>query len=177
MLHVQFQSYVGAIKEKWVEPSDVYPNLVRDWQQQADAYEALLGALEGKNYVNCPMSVGYWWDDAMDPFNACNPPGISQSVRGKLAEAVLGKWFAGGGNPFFLGVVLYLEAVSLNQVMLEVDASACLFNHVLFSWPCLSFAGPAVGAVGKSWENLSRARKGGACPPPATCPSPPAPQP
>ncbi|MEM3012518.1 MAG: carboxypeptidase regulatory-like domain-containing protein [Candidatus Hadarchaeales archaeon] len=95
MLHVQFQSYVGAIREKWVEPTYVYPDLVRDWQQQGDAYEALLRALEGKNYINCLMSVGYWWDDAMDPFNACNSPSISHSVRGKLAEAVLGKWFAG----------------------------------------------------------------------------------
>jgi hypothetical protein len=95
MLNVQFQSYVGAIREKWVEPSDVYPDLVRDWQQQADAYESLLRALEGKNYVNCLMSVGYWWDDAMDPFNANNSPSISHSVRGKLAESVLGKWFVG----------------------------------------------------------------------------------
>ncbi|MEM2890579.1 MAG: carboxypeptidase regulatory-like domain-containing protein [Candidatus Hadarchaeum sp.] len=93
MLHVQFQSYVGAIRMKWVEPSDVHPDLIRDWQQQADAYEALLRALEGKNYINCLMSVGYWWDDAMDPFNANNSPSISHSVRGKLAEAVLGKWF------------------------------------------------------------------------------------
>jgi len=94
MLHVQFQSYVGAIRDIWIEPGDIYPDKVRDWQQQADAYEALLRALEGKDYLNCLMSVGYWWDDAMDPFSANNSPSIGQSVRGKLAEAVLGKWFA-----------------------------------------------------------------------------------
>ncbi len=95
MLHVQFQSYVGGIREQWVEPGEKWPDLIRDWQQQGDAYEALLRALEGKDFVSCLMSVGYWWDDAMDPFNATNSPSIGQTVRGKLAEAVLGKWFVG----------------------------------------------------------------------------------
>lgn|GEM_PF-6608916 len=93
MLHVQFQSYVGAIRDIWIEPGDIHPDLVRDWQQQGDAYEALLRALEGKSFVNCLMSVGYWWDDTMDPFTSGRSPSIGQTVRGKLAEAVLGKWF------------------------------------------------------------------------------------
>jgi hypothetical protein len=62
-----------------------------DWISQADAYEALFEASEGRSAIARVVPNGYWWDDAMDP---AVPPKISIGItwRGKPAEGVVTSW-------------------------------------------------------------------------------------
>jgi len=95
-LEVRFASFENAINHTHIEFNDfVNPDLQaldRDWQHQADCYEALFQTLEGPSGFQKVDFVGYWWDNAMDPDTARPLIGKSPSPRNKPAEAVFEKW-------------------------------------------------------------------------------------
>jgi len=92
----------GVSSTEYIEPclgcGSVALQRTRDYQQQADFYEAIAEAINASpiNKITGLMSFGYMWGGDMteDP----NGPGSnafdrSASVRGKPAEAVLSWWF------------------------------------------------------------------------------------
>lgn len=64
----------------------------RDWQYQADCYEAFLQVISGQDFIKSVTFFGYGWDDAMDPENSTWPISLSSTPRNKPAEAVIKKW-------------------------------------------------------------------------------------
>jgi hypothetical protein len=62
-----------------------------DWTGQADAYDALFTAAQGKEHISGIVPNGFAWDDSMDP---AVPPRISIGIqyRTKPAEGVITKW-------------------------------------------------------------------------------------
>ncbi len=63
-----------------------------DWQEQADAYEAALQAINNNKFFDGLMATGYWYDDLMDPDYADPLISMHSSIRNKPAEAVWKKW-------------------------------------------------------------------------------------
>ena len=90
-----FYSYENAVNEGKVEFSDIGNPAIQalraDWQHQADAYEALFQAAEGRTEIVRIVPFGYWWDDAMDPETARPRISIWSSQRNKNAEGVIKK--------------------------------------------------------------------------------------
>lgn len=84
---INYQGFVEAL-----DPDNPKVKAIKkDWQHQADAYEAILQSLEGRENIERVVSFGYWWDDAMDP--KVKPRiSITQSFRNKPAEGVFKKW-------------------------------------------------------------------------------------
>ncbi|MFW0861992.1 MAG: hypothetical protein ACKKL6_00170 [Candidatus Komeilibacteria bacterium] len=71
---------------------DALDGIVKDWDYQADAFQALFKSLENNEDIDRIIIGGYWWDDAMDPL--VKPRiSLSQSIRNKPAQAVVEKWF------------------------------------------------------------------------------------
>ncbi len=64
----------------------------RDWQYQADCYEAFLQVISKQDFITSVVFSGYGWDDAMDPENSIWPISLSATPRNKPAEAVIKKW-------------------------------------------------------------------------------------
>jgi len=97
-LMVGIQSFENSVNyEGFIEFYDFKNPKVKavkkDWQHQADVFEAILRALEGRTAFEKIIFLGYWWDDAMDP--DVNPRiSISISFRNKPAEGVFEKWAA-----------------------------------------------------------------------------------
>ena len=91
-----FNSYENALNKGVVEFNDIANPAVQalnpDWQHQADAYEALFQAAEGRTEIVRLVPFGYWWDDAMDPATARPRISVSPSQRNKQAEGVIKKW-------------------------------------------------------------------------------------
>ena len=90
-----FYSYENGINDGLVEFNDIEkPNvqaLDADWQHQADAYEALFQAAEGREGIIRIVPCGYWWDGAMNPEDTEVRIDISSSARNKPAGAVIKK--------------------------------------------------------------------------------------
>lgn len=91
-----FFSYENGINEGLVEFNDIgnpdVQALEADWQHQADAYEALFQAAEGRDSIVRIVPCGYWWDGAMNPEDTEVRVDIAPSARNKPAEAVFKKW-------------------------------------------------------------------------------------
>lgn len=90
-------SYENSLNaDEPVEVSDIgnpaILNIKADWQYQADAYEALFQAAQGRENIIGIVSFKYWWDDAMNPQDTKVRIDIEGSVRNKPAEAVIKKW-------------------------------------------------------------------------------------
>ena len=66
----------------------------QNWQEQADSYEALLEALNGRTGFAGVFTAGYWWDDLMAPKYVGTLNNMEDSIREKPAEAVWKKWFS-----------------------------------------------------------------------------------
>ena len=89
---------LGNAELQGIGPEDA-PTLLRkgeispDFQYQADCYEAMLQASADRQVIQRSILKAYWWDDAMDPDTAIYAISISESIRNKPAEAVVGKWW------------------------------------------------------------------------------------
>jgi len=95
-LMVGIQSFENSVNyEGFIEFYDFKNPKVKavkkDWQHQADVFEAILQALEGRTAFEKITFIGYWWDDAMDP-DVKPRISISISFRNKPAEGVFEKW-------------------------------------------------------------------------------------
>lgn len=65
----------------------------RDWQEQADAYEAFFQALVGRTFFDGVASGMFAWDDLMGPeYTPVRYNDLSSNIRNKPAEAVWKKW-------------------------------------------------------------------------------------
>jgi hypothetical protein len=63
-----------------------------NWQEQADAYEAIFQALNGKTFFKGIATSGYDYDDLMAPKYADPLNNMAPTIRNKPAEAVWKKW-------------------------------------------------------------------------------------
>ncbi|RLJ09079.1 MAG: hypothetical protein DRP15_04245, partial [Candidatus Aenigmatarchaeota archaeon] len=94
-LMVGIQSFENSVNhEGFIEFYDFtnpkVKSVKKDWQHQADVFEAILQSLEDRNF-NKVIFIGYWWDDAMDP--EVKPLiSLAMSFRNKPAEGVFEKW-------------------------------------------------------------------------------------
>lgn len=89
-------SYENAINNGLVEFYDARNeniiNKKKDWQHQADAYQAMFKALAGQKEIERINIGGFWWDDAMDP--EIKPRvSLNGSPRNKMAEEIIRQWF------------------------------------------------------------------------------------
>jgi hypothetical protein len=90
-------SYPGAATANRfdIDPLDINNPVVRaaqpDWTGQADAYDALFTAAEGKTQISGIVPNGFAWDESMDP---AVPAKLSIGIqfRTKPAEGVITKW-------------------------------------------------------------------------------------
>lgn len=65
----------------------------RDWQEQADAYEAFFQALVGRTFFDGVMTAAFAWDDFIGPeYTPVRYNDLGSNIRNKPAEAVWGKW-------------------------------------------------------------------------------------
>lgn len=99
--------YGGAVHPEYIEPclvcNSVAPDRRRDFQQQADAYQALAEVVNetpiGAGNVMGILTWGYWFSDDYLKWQPSTGPAFemaydkSANVRGKPAEAVLKWWF------------------------------------------------------------------------------------
>jgi len=95
-MYLGTSSFKDSLMSGYIEFNDVknplVKNMIPDWQYQADSYEAFLQSVQGREFVEGVIFMGYWWDDAMDPETANTRISISFSNRNKDAEAVMMKW-------------------------------------------------------------------------------------
>lgn len=92
-LLVTMPSYDGAMKEGWIEPGGVYPDMKVDFKEQALVYEALFRTLYKNEYpITGVISYGYWWTDSLYPETRALRNDLSHSIRQKDAEHVFCKW-------------------------------------------------------------------------------------
>jgi len=93
-LEVLMPSYEGAMKKGWIEPGGHYPDLEKDFKEQALVYEALFRALynQDKPVINGVMSYGYWWTNYIYPDIHELRTDLCHSIRNKDAEHVFHKW-------------------------------------------------------------------------------------
>ena len=89
-------SYKNAINNEIFEFNDVNNKDViskeKDWQHQADAYQAMFEDLVPKKNIERITVGGFSWDDAMDP--EVKPRiSVNGSPRNKIAEEVIKQWF------------------------------------------------------------------------------------
>lgn len=86
----------GVIAHRFdIDPLDILNPAVKeaeaDWTGQAEAYDALFMAAEGRERISGIIPNGYAWDDSMDPDV---PPKISIGIQflAKPAEGVITRW-------------------------------------------------------------------------------------
>ena len=68
----------------------------RDWQEQADAYEAFFQAMAGRTFFAGVITGMFAWDDMMGPeYIQPRYNDLSSNIRNKPAEAIWKKWILG----------------------------------------------------------------------------------
>lgn len=90
-------SYKNAINNEIFEFNDIKNEEVRakekDWQHQADAYQAMFEDLVNRKSMERITVGGFSWDDAMDP-EVGPRVSVNSSPRNKIAEEVIRQWFS-----------------------------------------------------------------------------------